>query len=229
MFLRLRVSLLLLFWMSAEGRTSPRLVLAQNGIKATRPSICYLTIYIDLQYRLNDEMVFPKSLPLPKISWHRSRSETRSENSPIEGQSEADLATPRPTESIPGLRDPHQPNMKFPKFLPLPKVSWHRSRSETRSEISPIEGQSEADPATPHPTESTPDLRDLHRPNMKLPKFLHRSRSKARSEISPIEGQSEADPAIPRPTESTPDLRIGTSTLPTFSTLAPRDQESNSM
>jgi len=68
---------------------------------------------------------------------------------------------------------------------------------------------------------------------MKLPKFLRlpekyrRARNKAGSEIGPIEGQSEANPATPRPTESTPDLRIGTSTLPTLSPLAPRDKESN--
>jgi hypothetical protein len=78
----------------------------------------------------------------------------------------------------------------------------------------------------------------LHRlsDDMKLPKFLRlpkslrRSRSKAKSEIAPIdENQSEADPTTPRPTESTPDLRIGTSTLPTSSPLATRDQESNGM
>ena len=32
-------------------------------------------------------------------------------------------------------------------------------RSETRSEIGPIESQSEANLAAPRPTESTPDLR----------------------------------------------------------------------
>jgi hypothetical protein len=78
----------------------------------------------------------------------------------------------------------------------------------------------------------------LHRPNddMKFSKFLrlpksHRwSRSKTRSEIAPTDdGQSEADQTIPRLTESTPDLRIGTSTLPTPSPLASRDQESDSM
>jgi hypothetical protein len=43
------------------------------------------------------------------------------------------------------------------KFFRLPK----RARSKARSEIGSIEGQtqSEADPATPRPTESTPDLR----------------------------------------------------------------------
>ena len=54
---------------------------------------------------------------------------------------------------------PHRPhdNMKLPK-LRLPK-SFHRSRSKARSEIGPIEGQSEVDPAAPRPTESTPELR----------------------------------------------------------------------
>jgi len=47
--------------------------------------------------------------------------------------------------------------MKLPKFLRLPK-SNRRARSKARSEIGSIEGQSEADIATPHPTESTPDL-----------------------------------------------------------------------
>jgi len=52
------------------------------------------------------------------------------------------------------LRD----KMKLPKFLRLPK-SHRRARSKARSEIGPIEGQSEADLATPRPAESTPDLR----------------------------------------------------------------------
>ena len=54
----------------------------------------------------------------------------------------------------------HQLNdkMKFPKFLRLPK-GHRRARSKARSEIGPIEGQNEADPATPRPIESTPDLR----------------------------------------------------------------------
>ena len=79
----------------------------------------------------------------------------------------------------------------------------------------------------------------LHRPNdeMKLPNFLRppkihrRKRSKARSElgIGPVEDQNEADPVVPRRTESTPDLQIDTSSLPKFSPLSPRDQESNGM
>ena len=47
---------------------------------------------------------------------------------------------------------------KLPKLHQLPK-SHRRNRSKFRSEIGPIEGQSEVDPATPLPTESTPDLR----------------------------------------------------------------------
>ena len=48
--------------------------------------------------------------------------------------------------------------MKLPKFLCIPKLC-RPTRSETRSEISPIEGQGEPDPTVPRPTESTPDLR----------------------------------------------------------------------
>ena len=48
--------------------------------------------------------------------------------------------------------------MKLPKFLHIQKL-YRRTRNETRSEIGPIEAQSEADLATPRPTESTPDLR----------------------------------------------------------------------
>ena len=48
--------------------------------------------------------------------------------------------------------------MKLPKFLHIPKFH-RRTRSKARSEISPIESQSEADLATLRPTESTPDLR----------------------------------------------------------------------
>jgi len=47
--------------------------------------------------------------------------------------------------------------MKLPKFLRLPK-SHRRSRSKAKSEIGPIEDQSEADLAIPRPTESTPNL-----------------------------------------------------------------------
>ena len=47
---------------------------------------------------------------------------------------------------------------KLSKFLHLPK-SLRRNRSKARSEIGPIEGQNEAEPAAPRPTESTPDLR----------------------------------------------------------------------
>ena len=48
--------------------------------------------------------------------------------------------------------------MKLPKFLRLPE-SRRRQRSKARSEVGPTEGQSEVDPATPRPTEPTPDLR----------------------------------------------------------------------
>ena len=48
--------------------------------------------------------------------------------------------------------------MKFPKFLRIPKLC-RPALSETRSEISPIEAQNEADLVTPRPTESAPDLR----------------------------------------------------------------------
>ena len=48
--------------------------------------------------------------------------------------------------------------MKLPSFLRLPK-SYRRKRSKARSDIGPIEGQSEPDPTVPRPTESTPDLR----------------------------------------------------------------------
>ena len=54
-------------------------------------------------HRLIDEMKLPKFLRLPKIR-RRARSKARSETGPIEGQSEANLATPRPTESTPDLR-----------------------------------------------------------------------------------------------------------------------------
>ena len=49
-------------------------------------------------------------------------------------------------------------DMKFSKLLPLPE-GLHRKRSKTGSDIGPIEGQNEPDPAIPRPTESTPDLR----------------------------------------------------------------------
>ena len=48
--------------------------------------------------------------------------------------------------------------MKLPKLLRLPKIH-RRNRSKARSEIGPIEGQSEVDQPAPRPTESTPDLR----------------------------------------------------------------------
>ena len=48
--------------------------------------------------------------------------------------------------------------MKLPNFLRLPKIH-RRKRSRARSDIGPIEGQSEPDPTAPRPTESTPDLR----------------------------------------------------------------------
>ena len=46
----------------------------------------------------------------------------------------------------------------FSKFLSLSK-SHRKNRSKARSEINPIEGQSELHPAVPRPTESAPDLR----------------------------------------------------------------------
>ena len=54
----------------------------------------------------------------------------------------------------------HRPSdkMESSKFLRIPKIH-RRARSETRGEIGPIEGQSEADLAAPRPTESTPDVR----------------------------------------------------------------------
>ena len=49
--------------------------------------------------------------------------------------------------------------MRLPKFLRLPK-NHRQTRSETRSEISPIEAQGGGGlTGTPRPTESTPDLR----------------------------------------------------------------------
>ena len=50
--------------------------------------------------------------------------------------------------------------MKLPSFLRIPKIH-RRTRSRARSEIDPIEGQNEPDPAASRlrPTESTPDLR----------------------------------------------------------------------
>ena len=48
--------------------------------------------------------------------------------------------------------------MKLPKFLRPPKI-YRRNRSKARSEISPIDGQNEVDPAAPRrPSESAPDL-----------------------------------------------------------------------
>lgn len=73
------------------------------------------------------------------------------------------------------------------------------------------------------------------RDSMKLPKLLHlpktwrRNRSKARSEVDPVQGQSEVDLGAPRRTESTPDLRVGISSVPAPSPLAPPDRESNGM
>ena len=50
--------------------------------------------------------------------------------------------------------------MKLPSFLRIPKIR-RRTRSKARSEINPIEGQNEADPAASRlrSIESTPDLR----------------------------------------------------------------------
>lgn len=55
---------------------------------------------------------------------------------------------PHPTSDDMGLRD----------FLRIPKKIRGRVRSKARSEISPIEGPSNDDPAVPRPSESTPDL-----------------------------------------------------------------------
>ena len=86
-----------------NGKTSPRLVLAQNGTSATRPALCYrITIFTSL-HRLSDKMKLLKYLCLPK-SYRRERSKARSEIGPIEGQSGAGLAVLRPTESAPDLR-----------------------------------------------------------------------------------------------------------------------------
>jgi len=74
-----------------------------------------------------------------------------------------------------------------------------------------------------HPSSNVMKWRKL----LRVPKKLHRAQSEARSEIGSAEGQGGVDLTVPRPTESTPDLRIGTSALPTFSPLVPRDQESN--
>jgi hypothetical protein len=68
-----------------------------------RPVVCShitVTISIDL---ISDEMKLPKFLRLPK-SHRRARSKPGSEVGPIGGQIEADLATPRPTESTPDLQ-----------------------------------------------------------------------------------------------------------------------------
>ena len=48
--------------------------------------------------------------------------------------------------------------MKLPKFLRPPR-GRRQTRRAAGSEISLVEGQSEADPAALRPTESTPDLR----------------------------------------------------------------------
>ena len=48
--------------------------------------------------------------------------------------------------------------MKLPKFL-RPSKSRRQNRSEDGSEISPIKGRGEVDPAVPRPTGSTPDPR----------------------------------------------------------------------
>jgi len=84
-----------------DGASSPRLALAQNGMNATRPAICYrTTIYIN---QPSNDMKFSKLLPLPK-GHRRSRSKARSEIGSIEGQGEPDPVTPRPMESTPDLR-----------------------------------------------------------------------------------------------------------------------------
>jgi hypothetical protein len=71
-------------------------------------------------------------------------------------------------------------------------------------------------------------LRDGLRDFLSLPRKDRRTRSEARSEVDPTAGSAEVDLVAPRPTESSPDLRIGSSTLPSPSPLASRNQESNS-
>ena len=76
---------------------------------------------------------------------------------------------------------------------------------------------------------------NLHRPRnemgwrdfLRVPKKHRRARSEARGEVESLKGPSDVDLVALRITESTPDLRIGTSTLPTPSPLAFRDQEPN--
>ena len=85
-----------------RGGLSPRLVLARNGMSATRPAICYrLAIYAPLQ-RSSDDMKLPEFLPLPKIH-RRGRSKARSEIGPIGGPDDADPGVPHPSESTPDL------------------------------------------------------------------------------------------------------------------------------
>ena len=48
--------------------------------------------------------------------------------------------------------------MKLPKSLRLP-ISHRPNRSKARSEVGPVECQTEVGPAAPRPTESSPDLR----------------------------------------------------------------------
>ena len=82
---------------------SPRLGLAQNGIRATRPTICYRsTIYTNLR-RLYDQMRWRDFLSIPKKN-RRTRSKAASEVSSLKGPSAVDLVAPRPTESTPDLR-----------------------------------------------------------------------------------------------------------------------------
>jgi hypothetical protein len=84
-------------------RISPRLALARNGTRATRPTIRYRpTIYPNL-HRPSNNMKWRDFLSIPK-KHRRTRSKARSELDPIEASSEADLAVPRPTESTPDLR-----------------------------------------------------------------------------------------------------------------------------
>ena len=62
----------------------------------------YLSSHHHLR-RPNDKMRFPKFLRVQKFH-RRTRSGPRSEIDSIEGQSEAGLAVPRPTESTPDFR-----------------------------------------------------------------------------------------------------------------------------
>ena len=89
-----------LLWMSAEGQNVSALSVGSEWNESHEA--IYLLSHHHL-HRLNNEMKLPKFFHLPKIH-RRAQSKARSEIGPIEGQGEADLATPRPTESTPDLR-----------------------------------------------------------------------------------------------------------------------------